>query len=50
MEGLIADPERREAMGRAAAERARDFRAESVLPRFEDAYRSVIAVGNRHLR
>jgi glycosyltransferase involved in cell wall biosynthesis len=48
MEGLIADPERREAMGRAAAERARNFRAESVLPRFEDAYRSVIAAGNKH--
>jgi glycosyltransferase involved in cell wall biosynthesis len=50
MEGLIADPERREAMGRAAAERARHFRAESVLPRFEDAYRSVIEADNRHLR
>jgi glycosyltransferase involved in cell wall biosynthesis len=43
MEGLIADPERREKMGRAAAERARSFRAENVLPRFEEAYRSVIA-------
>ena len=50
MEGLIANPERREAMGRAAAERARNFRAENVLPRFEDAYRSVIAAGNKHPR
>jgi glycosyltransferase involved in cell wall biosynthesis len=45
MEGLIADPVRREEMGRAAAERARSFRAENVLPRFEEAYRSVIAAG-----
>jgi glycosyltransferase involved in cell wall biosynthesis len=45
MEGLIADPQRREKMGRAAAERARSFRAENVLPRFEEAYRSVIAAG-----
>ena len=50
MEGLITDPERREAMGRAAAERARNFSAESVLPRFEDAYRSVIEAGNRQPR
>jgi glycosyltransferase involved in cell wall biosynthesis len=50
MEGLIADPERREAMGRAAAERARNFSAESVLPRFEDAYRSVIEAGSRQPR
>lgn len=45
MEGLIADPRRREEMGRAAAERARSFRAENVLPRFEEAYRTVIAAG-----
>jgi glycosyltransferase involved in cell wall biosynthesis len=45
MEGLIADPQRREEMGRAAAERARSFRAENILPRFEEAYRSVIAAG-----
>ncbi len=45
MESLIADPELREKMGRAAAERAQSFRAENVLPRFEDAYRSVIAAG-----
>jgi len=46
MERLIADPQLREEMGEAAAERARSFRAENVLPRFEDAYRSVIAAGN----
>jgi glycosyltransferase involved in cell wall biosynthesis len=45
MEGLIGDPQRREEMGRAAAERARSFRAENVLPRFEEAYRTVIAAG-----
>jgi glycosyltransferase involved in cell wall biosynthesis len=48
MADLIADPERREAMGKAAAVRARGFAAPAVLPRFEDAYRSVIATGNRH--
>lgn len=46
MERLIADPQLREEMGRAAAERARSFRAENVLPRFEDAYRTVIAAGS----
>lgn len=46
MERLIADPRLREEMGRAAAERARSFRAENVLPRFEDAYRTVIAAGS----
>jgi glycosyltransferase involved in cell wall biosynthesis len=45
MRELIADPELRERMGRAAAERAKSFRAENVLPRFEDAYRTVIAAG-----
>ena len=45
MAALIADPERRRRLGEAAAERARSFRAESVLPRFEEAYRSVIAAG-----
>lgn len=43
MQGLIADPARRERMGQAAAERAKSFRAANVLPRFEDAYRTVIA-------
>jgi glycosyltransferase involved in cell wall biosynthesis len=46
MEQLIADPALRERMGRAAAERARSFRAENVLPRFEEAYRTVIAAGD----
>lgn len=46
MERLIGDPALREQMGRVAAERARSFRAENVLPRFEDAYRSVIAAGD----
>jgi glycosyltransferase involved in cell wall biosynthesis len=45
MAKLIADPGLREEMGRAAAERARSFRAENVLPRFEEAYRTVIAAG-----
>lgn len=45
MAQLIADPALREEMGRAAAERARTFRAENVLPRFEEAYRTVIAAG-----
>jgi glycosyltransferase involved in cell wall biosynthesis len=43
MERLIADPALRERMGRAAGERARSFRAENVLPRFEQAYRDTIA-------
>jgi glycosyltransferase involved in cell wall biosynthesis len=46
MERLIADPALREEMGRAAAERARSFRAENILPRFEEAYRTVIAAGS----
>jgi glycosyltransferase involved in cell wall biosynthesis len=46
MAALIADPERRDRLGEAAAERARSFRAENVLPRFEEAYRSVIAAGS----
>jgi glycosyltransferase involved in cell wall biosynthesis len=45
MAKLIGDPQLREEMGRAAAERARSFRAENVLPRFEEAYRTVIAAG-----
>jgi glycosyltransferase involved in cell wall biosynthesis len=43
MEDLIRDPERREAYGRAAAERAKDFTLETVLPRYEQLYRDVIA-------
>ncbi len=45
MRELIADPERREAMGLAAAERAKNFAAPSVLPRFEQAYEATIAAG-----
>lgn len=40
---LIENPEWREALGRAAAERAKSFAAPNVLPRFEDAYRATIA-------
>lgn len=46
MRELIEDPERRERLGRAAAERAQSFTASSVLPRFEEAYRDVIAAGS----
>jgi glycosyltransferase involved in cell wall biosynthesis len=42
MAELIGDPERRERMGRAAAERAKTFASEAVLPRFEQAYREAI--------
>ena len=45
MERLVADPERRQAYGRAAAERARTFTAPSVLPRFERAYEALLAAG-----
>jgi len=45
MAELIESPERREAMGRAAAERAKSFADSSVLPRFEDAYRATVAAG-----
>jgi glycosyltransferase involved in cell wall biosynthesis len=45
MAGLIENPERREAMGRAAAERARSFAAPAVLPRFEQAYEEILARG-----
>jgi hypothetical protein len=42
MEELIGDLERRERMGRAAAERAKTFASDAVLPRFEQAYRDAI--------
>jgi glycosyltransferase involved in cell wall biosynthesis len=42
MRELLEDPEHREALGRAAAERARNFAGPNVLPRFEDAYRATI--------
>jgi glycosyltransferase involved in cell wall biosynthesis len=45
MKTLIGDPERRDRYGRAASERARGFAATSVIPRFEQAYRDVIAAG-----
>jgi glycosyltransferase involved in cell wall biosynthesis len=45
MQELIVDPERRERMGRAAAERAKTFAATAVLPRFEQAYRDAIESG-----
>lgn len=45
MEELIRDPARREAYGRAAKERAEDFAAGAVIPRFEQAYREVLAAG-----
>lgn len=47
MRELIEDPERREALGRAAAERAREFAAPAVVPRFEQAYRDAIEAGAR---
>jgi glycosyltransferase involved in cell wall biosynthesis len=43
MEELIRDPERREALGRAAAERAQQWTASAVLPRYEQAYREIVA-------
>ena len=45
MRELIGDPERRERYGRTASERARSFAATSVIPRFEQAYRDVLAAG-----
>jgi glycosyltransferase involved in cell wall biosynthesis len=47
MAKLIGDEDLRERYGRAAAERARAFAASAVLPRFEQAYRDVIAAGDR---
>jgi N-acetyl-alpha-D-glucosaminyl L-malate synthase BshA len=42
VEGLIKDPERRAALGRAAQGRARDrFSAEVIVPRYEALYRRV---------
>ncbi len=43
MEELIRDPARREAYGRAAAERSRLWAPSVVLPLFEQAYRDIIA-------
>ena len=45
MARLIADPDLRDRHGANASERARSFAASTVLPRFEQAYRDVIATG-----
>ncbi|HVD41009.1 MAG TPA: glycosyltransferase family 4 protein [Solirubrobacterales bacterium] len=47
MKELIEDPERREEFARQAAIRADNFTAPSILPRFEQTYREVIAAGSR---
>ena len=39
---LIASPQRRAELGRAAAERARSFRASAVVPRVEEVYRRLL--------
>jgi len=46
MAALIADPERRAALGRAAAARAGDFISPNVVPRFEQAYEAVLAAAD----
>jgi len=43
MRELIEDPERRDRFGQAASEKARSFAAGAVIPRFEQAYRDVLA-------
>lgn len=45
MKELIDDPERREALGKAAGERARGFAGTAVLPRFERTYEDILAIG-----
>lgn len=45
MRDLIGDPELRERFGKTAGERARSFAATAVIPRFEQAYRDVVAAG-----
>lgn len=45
MQALLDDPARRETMGRAARERARDFTADAIVPRFERIYRELLARG-----
>jgi glycosyltransferase involved in cell wall biosynthesis len=45
MRDLIEDPERRERFGHAASDKAQTFAARSVIPRFEQAYRDVLAAG-----
>jgi glycosyltransferase involved in cell wall biosynthesis len=43
MATLIADPERRERLGRAALRRSEDFSFEQLLPRLEATYKKVLA-------
>jgi glycosyltransferase involved in cell wall biosynthesis len=45
MASLIDDPEKRDAFGRAAGQRARAFAAGAVIPRFEQTYLDVVAAG-----
>jgi glycosyltransferase involved in cell wall biosynthesis len=45
MASLIDDPEKRDAFGRAAGQRARSFAAGVVIPRFEQTYLDVVAAG-----
>lgn len=45
MRDLIGDPALRERFGKTAGERAHSFAATSVIPRFEQAYRDVLAAG-----
>lgn len=47
---LLADPDLRERLGRAARERARHFAAEAVLPQFEALYRRLVAGNVRDMR
>jgi glycosyltransferase involved in cell wall biosynthesis len=45
MKELIGNPARRDQFGKAASARARSFAATAVIPRFEQAYRDVLAAG-----
>jgi glycosyltransferase involved in cell wall biosynthesis len=47
MDELIRDAPRREEYGRVAKKRAENFAAGAVIPRFEQAYREVLAAGAR---
>jgi glycosyltransferase involved in cell wall biosynthesis len=48
LERMSGDAELRERMGKAAAERAKLFSPEAVVPRFEQAYRDAIAARLKH--
>lgn len=53
IERLLADPSQREQMGRAAKRKARDFQADTVVPRIEQIYEEVARYtesSNRSLR